>query len=712
MGFAALLAAILLKRGRVLLILLIFFSVGALRYLNDQKADSELIRILQEKGSVQQQMQYRVETKLADSVFQAELHNIAGVDVREKILLFSDQELKPGHSYASLALLQALVQDPVLDIYPKRFNAFLRPVLPPIDLLRQQRGYIYQARTWVQSRLDKSLGPYSPLAKAFLLSDTGFKRENRMELSRAGITHLIVVSGLHVVMLSLLVMLILRFFLPMRMAEMLFMAFLFFFAALNNWAPPILRAMLMIDLLILARWLSRPLSAAQSLSVALFIITLVNPGELFELGLQLSFISVGLIIFALPHRSQQETGAFVQRTLKQVGHYMLICLVVGLGIAPFSLYYFGSASLNGILGNLLGLPLMTILLGLSLLCLFFPIPVFILSFQAVADLWKWWLLLCSGLPLYVDSSWLSLAQAFALGLTVWLILLALKGRFRLLWKAAIPVVPTIAILLFLPVQRKAEVHIFNAGVADCSLIFADDGSSLMIDTGGIPGHRAETDLQEQTAEDSWMRQKLQIWLGRNKIRHLDYLLLTHLHSDHAGGLRSLLQSTNVSNLIISQNDLQSEIWRAIEAGLNLERTRIIALTDTMSIVLGTHRLKILHPTTQYRDSRMNNHSIVCRYDAGELSFLFTGDIEQEAETWLVNCYPQELKADILKVAHHGSRSSSTDLFLRQVKPSEAVFTTTKHNIYGFPHPETIARLRNHDVRLHFTYNGSVSFTTD
>jgi competence protein ComEC len=704
-------AAILLKNLRSILILMLFFSFGALRYEAGRSRPSELIDILQRRNEIQQMIRYRIDTKLADNVYQASVQEIAGIDIEEKVLLYYHSELKIGHIYSSLSMLEPSFSDPLLDIYPQRFRAILRPVLPPQEQDSEQKlDPVSRLRKLLQDRLDEHLGIYSPIAKALLLSDTGFKREHRVELSRAGITHLIVVSGLHVMMLSLIIMVILRLFIPMRLAELLFMLFLLFFAALNNWAPPILRAMLMLDLLVLARWMSRRLAAAQNLSVSLFIITMINPAELFQLGLQLSYLSVALIVFALPH-IRHGAKTVIGKTTGILANYLLISFVVGLGIAPLTLYYFGSASLNGIIANLLGLPLMTMLLVLSIIVPILPLGIFVTAFQGFADLWQYWLDFCAGLPLFLEAYWLSLAQALALGCGIFLFILLIKGRFRLFFRALIPLAAAIAILLLLPVSHKDEVIFFNAGVADCSLIFDDMGNSMMIDTGGIPGSRAETDLSIEATDESWMKNKLLVWLARNRIRRLDYLMITHLHTDHAGGMTGVLSSLDVGNLIISEHGLDSPIWENLQTQLKLEDTNIICVKDSTSIAFGNRRLKILHPDSRYTDTDINNQSIVCRYDTDELSFLFTGDIEKEAEAWLVDHYPEELKADILKVAHHGSRGSSSAVFLDAVKPIEAVFLCSKRNVYGFPHQEVISRLNSLGTRLRFSYNGSIRYST-
>ncbi|MDD2506487.1 MAG: DNA internalization-related competence protein ComEC/Rec2 [Candidatus Cloacimonetes bacterium] len=704
-------AALALKSLRSVVILMLFFSFGILRYEGSKKEDSGLIDILNTKTELQQRMQYRVDTKLGDNVFQASLMKIADFEVSEKVLLYHSNELDVGHSYSSLSMLEPSLSDPLLDIYPQRFKAVLRPVLPPEDLsVKFKPNLVSRVRTQLQERMDRYFGAYSPLAKALVLSDTNFKREHRLELSRAGITHLIVVSGLHVMMLSMIFMTILRLFFPLRPAEGLFMIFLLFFAALNNWAPPILRAMLMIDLLILSRWLSRHLGAAQNLSVSLFVITLINPAELFQLGLQLSFLSVALIVFALP-QIRHNGRSVLRRTAVTLSNYMLVSFVVGLGIAPLTLYYFGTASLNGILANLLGIPLMTLLLALSIIVLLFPFGVFICVFKVIADIWQYWTDICAQLPFFIEGYWVSLAQALAAGLFVFLLILLIKGRFRLLLKVSLPLVLLVLVLLLLPAYHKDEVIFFNAGVADCSLIFDDLGHSLMIDTGGVPGSRAETDMSEDSKGESWMQKKLLIWLARNRIRTLDYLLVTHLHTDHAGGLSAILSNLNVKNLIISKQDLDSDVWQSLAPHLSLEDTNIVCITDTMSITMGNGRLKILHPDSQFTDAEMNNQSVVCRYDTDALSFLFTGDIEKEAEDWLLQHYPAELKADILKVAHHGSRGSSSTAFLDTVKPIEAVFPSSKRNVYGFPHPDVVHRMNNAGTMLRYTYNGSIRYRT-
>jgi competence protein ComEC len=707
-GFALL--AVFSKGLRPPLILLLFCVGGNLHWQAHGTKAQPFADYLLQRGQIQQEICFKVQRSSGPKTYQVQLYELAGHQLSEPMLLIYPEELSVGGSYSTLAEIQPLRDDAILDIHSRNYQGLIRP----LKTLEQVEStdtptLVFRARKAIQDRLDEALGVYSPLAQALLLSDSDFKREHRQSLNRAGIMHLVVVSGLHVLMLSLFLLVILRAIFPRIWAEAIFMLLLLAFAALNNWAPPITRAMLMIDLVILSRWLSRPLSIAQNLSVSLFVITIVSPAQFFNLGLQLSFTAVALIAFVLPlFRSPTESSGLRSYPRKILG-YMLISLVVSLGIAPLTLYYFGTASLNGVLANLLGLPLIMLLLALSILILIWDIQPFILCFQALTDLWQVWLKLCAKLPLSWEGQWISLPIAIALGLFLLVIVLKVRRSWRAWIKLAIPISLAIAALLFWPLSPKNELYIFNSGVSDCSLIFADDGSSMMIDTGGLIGQRAEIDLEAIDQTQSWLQNNLLRWLQRKRVNTLDYVVITHLHGDHAGGIYDLLRGLKVKNLILSDDSIHSELWQQTAPLLELQHTKIIAITDTCTIKLGSHRLKFLHPDLDFYATDLNNQSLVCRYDAGSQSILFTGDIEREAEIYLSEHYPQELRAQILKVPHHGSRSSSNTEFLACVRPQTAVINTAQRNVYGFPHEQSIKRLTEVGAEIRYTYEGSQRF---
>lgn len=146
----------------------------------------------------------------------------------------------------------------------------------------------------------------------------------------------------------------------------------------------------------------------------------------------------------------------------------------------------------------------------------------------------------------------------------------------------------------------------------------------------------------------------------------------------------------------------------LSSSIDLSGTRIHALADTMSLRFGSQTLTILHPDRNYVAIDDNNASIVCLFDDSEQRYLFTGDIEAEAEDYLLTNYADFLAADILKVPHHGSRGSSTAAFLDAVKAEEAWISCSASNVYGFPHPETLRRLKAAGMEVLTTAGGSIS----
>lgn len=705
-----LLAAILSRTLRPCLVLLLFLLLGFLRLNTSFQPAGIVESAIAERGNIRQEISFRIIRRISERAYAVRLIEIAGYKANDQLLLFDTGEYAPGISYSGLADMQKLSNDPILDIYPNRYTGSIKLVLPPVRNPDEPHlSLSASAAQFVMQRLIRLPEKHAGLAKALLLSDSSFKNAQQGLLSKAGISHLVVVSGLHVLLLYFIIITLLRFFLPFRVADAVFLILICGFAALNHWAAPITRAILMIALAILAKWLSRPLSAAQNLSLSLFIITLFRPSELFSIGLILSFSSVALIVFALPKFSLNIKRSGLLRYLILVANYMLLSLIVGIGLLPFSLHYFGTASLNSVIANLLGLPLMAVLLGLSLTLLVFPITPFYAAYSFTAELWESWLKLSAALPFQLQDYWLSAAQSIALAMVLVALALAIKSKWRTLKYAGLPLLICAGLLFLWPQTSSNKVIIFNAGTADCSLILTKNGQRILIDTGGLSSQRAETSLSETAAiyEDSWALRKLIRWLHRARIRDLDYLIVTHLHSDHAGGLPALTKHCKVKNLLLTQSALQSDDWVILKPQLDLANTRIFAIRDTMSLFFGQQRLKIVHPDRDFRGSDENNFSIVCRFDDGLHRYLFTGDIEAEAEVYLVANYADELAADYLKVPHHGSRGSSNSAFLESVGAGEAWITCASRNIHGFPHPEALARMQAAQMQIYYSHEGSI-----
>jgi len=681
-----------------------------------------LRELLQQRKLLRQEMVFRISRVLSsdDNRYEIWLYSLAGKKLHDRLLFSSETPLEPGFWYRGIADIQQINHDPQLDIYPARFSGSATQLGKLTRLSGTGlSGWTIRLRLSLLKDLDIKLGTNAAWAKGLLLSDTEAKNAHLNSLSNSGMMHLIVVSGLHVWFIYLVVVSLLRIFLPRYIAELLFLPLILLFAALNNFAPPITRSIVMIGCLILARLKERPLSGLQSLATSLLLITLASPVQIFNIGLQLSYVAVLVILYGLPRIAWFDPDRVMNspwlHALQNLLEGLILSVLVSLAIIPLTLFYFGRASLNGIVGNALGIPLIGILLPLSFLVMLIPHSwtVFAslrLVYEFTCLLWTKWVLFSASLPFAFSGLYSGPNAAWALVLIILWLFLLVRGKFLWALYGFVPIVGLSALLLLVhpPNPAVTELTVFNSGVADCCLIKLHDGQILMVDTGGLSGYGyAEQTVSSETMNNgSWAQRKLLPWLSRQNIRQIDALVITHLHSDHCGGLPAIAGSLKVKHIFISDESLRHPLWKEFEQAGCLSHSKIHVIADTISYRIGQNRLKFLHPDKNYYSDSENNRSLVFRLDASGKRMLFSGDIESEAEKYLAERYADDLQADFLKVPHHGSKSSSSEVFLAAVKPGEAWLTVSRRNRFHFPHPETVRRYNRDSIHLLSTAEGS------
>ena len=232
-----------------------------------------------------------------------------------------------------------------------------------------------------------------------------------------------------------------------------------------------------------------------------------------------------------------------------------------------------------------------------------------------------------------------------------------------------------------PTEGALEVHYIDVGQADSALILCG-GESMLIDGGNV----ADSSLVVS-------------YLADQGVDSLDYVVCTHAHEDHVGGLSGPLSQYPAEHVLAPVTEYDT---KAFENFLKYTRQQGLEVTspspgDTWTV--GDASVTVLGPQKAYEDT--NNTSIVLRLDYGETSFLFTGDAERDAEADMLEA-GAALQADVLKVGHHGSNTSTSYPFLREVAPEYAVISVGEGNDYGHPHAETMSRLRDADVTVYRT----------
>lgn len=245
----------------------------------------------------------------------------------------------------------------------------------------------------------------------------------------------------------------------------------------------------------------------------------------------------------------------------------------------------------------------------------------------------------------------------------------------------------------------------SAGALTVTFIDVGQGDSALIETAG--GTRLLIDGGEYDAYN----EELAPFLSERNITSIDYALISHYHTDHMGGISELLETKKVDTLLIPKYDDSTQNRERIVKKANKHNVEISEICAGDIIDLGDPNLKIsvLHPLSGgFSKENENSNSLVLMLDYLGEKFLFTGDLEADAESVLRKNY--DLEADVLKVGHHGSSSSTSKRFLEAVDPTYAVISAGENNPYGHPHHEVMSALENDDIRIYRTdEDGDITF---
>jgi len=244
-------------------------------------------------------------------------------------------------------------------------------------------------------------------------------------------------------------------------------------------------------------------------------------------------------------------------------------------------------------------------------------------------------------------------------------------------------------------ENPLRVHFIDVGQGDCSLIQCPDGSTILIDGGQI-----------------WTYPFVIEYLRKAGVKKIDLLAATHPHSDHYGGLIPVLKAFPVAAIIDPGKDHTSDLYqRYLETVKGLAGTDFKLARAGERYDFGGAEILVVHPSSRLQ-SHPNNCSIVLKLQYGATGFLFTGDIEREGEMEAMS-RGFNLRSAVLKVAHHGSRTSSSPAFLSRVSPRYAVIPAAEENSYGHPHPEVTRRLNMRGTEIYQTgVRGTVLFLSD
>lgn len=594
----------------------------------------------------------------------------------------------------------------------------------------------------LRGRLARSLesalpAPESGLAQALLLGlRGGVPPEVVEDFRRTGASHLLAISGLQVSVLLALALAVSGGLLGKQRQLYLLapLALVWAYALVSGLAPPVLRAAVMGSVYLAALALGRPRSVLPALALAAAAMTAVRPGLLTDISFQLSFAAMAGIALAVPYQDRfraalgDEPGATASRwsaLSRRLWAGITVSVVVSaaatLATLPLVAFNFRQVPLSGVFVTVLSLPLQTVMLAGSAATALAG-----LLHPALGQMAGWlaWLPLAGQnalvalapgpvVPFPWAGAWAEgLVPAWYLALAAamlwpqgWGLLKAAPGRVRalllmpspasggpaatgrVLWGYLGLAVPLAMIggMLWARVlggpDGRLHVYFLDVGQGDSILVVTPQGRQVVVDGG--PG--TESAVRALAGPMSpWDRS-------------LDLVVLTHMDTDHVRGLLAVLERRQVGAVLAGVEDETSALWPQWRAAVSRSQARSIQVAEGYRIALedGVY-LEVLNPPAQpWRGTGAdrNNNGVVLRLVYGETSFLLAADIEAAAEGRLARADPQGLASQVLKVAHHGSQTSTTDAFLRAVSPALAVISVGEANQYGHPHPAVVSRLQ-------------------
>jgi len=597
-------------------------------------------------------------------------------------------------------------------------------------------------RAAIAAFIDRADLKHAGILKALTIGEKGTITEHEKEIFRSsGTAHLLAISGLHVGFVAFISYLFILWLLKRssrlmlaidvrRSAVMVSFLPVLFYGTISGFSLSTQRAVIMIGAYVITVAICRVRDLYSTLALAAFVVLLLNPASLWDVGFQLSFTAVLVIIYFISFSRQIGSGVLnkdigpylIRRLLLRFKDFTLVTVAASLATIPIMALYFHRVSAIGFIANLIIVPIAT----------FIVVPLGLLSVLAYP--------ISSALSL-----WLMQAADLVIGQLVWLAGGFSQAGWAFSWVATPSLLEVVAYylalaalpLFFLRLSRRrasqllilslislvvfygyAEYSRSNGAVMEVTFISVGQGDATLVEfPEGQGGQRKRMIIDgggfASTNFDSG-KDIIAPLLWKKKIKKIDYLVLSHPQRDHMKGLEFVARNFRVKEFWWGGvGRLSNELKKVLDE--NRIKVSVLGQVSPAKDINGV-RLEFLNPlgtADQLKRLDINDSSLVMRLSYGRRAILFAGDVAEAGEAAVMQNSSRSLGADILKVPHHGSRYSSSGAFIELVAPQAAVMTLGRGNSFGFPHKETLARYEDREIEIFRTdLGGAVIVTTD
>jgi len=577
----------------------------------------------------------------------------------------------------------------------------------------------------------------------------------REDFNRAGVSHLLAISGLHIGIVAGLSFLffsrVLSFFKILlwnawvkKGAAILSIFPVILYGLIAGMPPSTQRAVIMISVFLLTFIFEKQHDAFNTLALAAILILIFHPPSIYSVSFQLSFAAVFSIIYGMSSiykktDNQLVTGknkfSFIK---KKLGPFFFVSFFAITGTTPLVMYYFNQISLIGIITNLFAVPVtgfIVVPLGLfsfpaypvsiKLASLSINISAYISGY--VLEVVKFMSHMPFAAYKTLTPSGFEICLYYLTFLTVLRIIKNIINKNKGITEKTNIDLKLFALALFFLftagccdaaywlyhrfLHNDLRVTILDVGQGSAALVELPKGSSILIDGGGFTDNSIFDIGGKIIAPFLW----------RKKIMTIDTIILSHPNSDHLNGLIYIAKHFNVKTVLSNGEGVDTLGYKEFIKAINKNRIELAQFSQLKRRQnICNVILEILYPPPDYSEKKLkdkwrdlNNNSIVVKITYGTISFLFPGDIEADAENELVSINGGKLRSTVLIAPHHGSKTSSTPKFLQNVQPELIIISSGFNNRFGFPGAEVIKRYKLLGSQiLETAKNGAVTVVTD
>ncbi len=563
---------------------------------------------------------------------------------------------------------------------------------------------------YLNTYLDRRTGS---IALALLSGDkSGIEATDSTNLKNSGVYHIVAISGLH---LNIFIMFMSVFISALKIkrlkkAILSFVLCMITSAAVlifTGFGLSVIRAFIMLVISLGSSIVARKYDSKNALCLATGIILVFIPRSFFSIGFRLSVLSTLAVLVSADF--MKKLGFFKSKPAKYIAGTIITSVLCSVFTLPVMIASFGFLPVYSFLGNIFILPLTTPALALcalfgilSFLSLAFPAYIISFPLSFVINLIMFFASLISSIPFGILKLYplYTLYAVLLTGITICIIYCIFKKKLqnKCICICVILALAAGSIFLYNRQDRDARVIFADVGQGECAIIKLPQNRAVMIDFGTSYGN-------EYVAEE------IEATLTKLNIPKLSAVFISHFHTDHISGFIPLLKEKKAEKIYVpmyyDKSDSEScENLSALLSAALLKPSELHMLSAGDKVSLGGALFEILSPGSDFK-GKANDMSMVIRFTYGDVSFLFTGDIEDDG---IKNIAHENIKCDVIKVPHHGGESKEISTLAKNADADYAVISCDKNNVYGHPKKKTTDAFKDSGAKIYRTdRDGAISF---